>query len=357
MSATHTDTLMNGADAIRLGTVEAMIADPRVIVMGLGVPDPKGIFGTTTGLQRQFGSGRVFDIPCSENALTGIAIGTALGGYRPILTHQRVDFALLSVEQIVNQAAKWRYMFGGKMRVPMVIRMIVGRGWGQGPQHSQALHAWFAHIPGLKVALPVFPQDSRDLLLQSVQDEDPVIFIEHRWLHGVKGRVDSRPPALPFGRAAVVREGKDVTIAAFSYMVLESLEAAKRLAEDGISAEVIDMRTARPLDEDRLLSSVRKTGRFVASDIGTGMCSVGSELVSIVARGAHGFLKCAPDLVASPECPTPTSPALSAEYYPRAPHIVAAVRRTLGLPVDVSLTAVPDGLELDKPDPAFTGPF
>ena len=357
MSANRTETLMTGADAIRLGTAEAMSADPRVIVMGLGVPDPKGVFGTTAGLQREFGSGRVFDIPCAENALTGIAIGAALGGYRPILTHQRVDFALLSVEQIVNQAAKWRYMFGGKMHVPVVIRMIVGRGWGQGPQHSQALHAWFAHIPGLKVVLPVFPQDSRDLLLQSVQDEDPVIFIEHRWLHGVKGHVESRRPPLPLGRAAIVREGTDVTIAAFSYMVLEALEAAKRLSGDGVSAEVIDMRTARPLDAEALISSVRKTGRFVASDIGTGICSVGSELVSIVARGAHGSLKSAPELVASPECPTPTSPALSAQYYPRAPHIVAAVRRTLGLPVDTSLTAVPQGVELDKPDPAFTGPF
>lgn len=349
--------IMTGAEAIRLGTAEAMARDSSVIVMGLGVPDPKGVFGTTVGLQEEFGANRVFDIPCSENAITGVAIGAALGGYRPILTHQRVDFALLSMEQIVNQAAKWRYMFGGRMHVPMVIRMIVGRGWGQGPQHSQALHAWFAHVPGLKVVLPVLPQDTRDLLLLSVEDDDPVIFIEHRWLHGVKGHVDLRRPELQLGRAAVVREGKDVTIAAFSYMVLEALEAAKRLAEDGISVEVIDMRTARPLDSETLLSSVRRTGRFVASDIATGICSVGSELVSIVARGAHGSLKSAPELVASPECPTPTSPVLSAEYYPRAPHIVAAVRRTLGLPVDASLTAVPDGVEFDKPDPAFTGPF
>ena len=348
---------MTGADAIRVGTAEAMAADPSVIVMGLGVPDPKGVFGTTVGLQEEFGKSRVFDIPCSENAITGVAIGAALGGYRPILTHQRVDFALLSVEQIVNQAAKWRYMFGGRMNVPLVIRMIVGRGWGQGPQHSQALHAWFAHVPGLKVVLPVLPQDSRDLLLLSVEDDDPVIFIEHRWLHGVKGHVDSRRPQLPLGRADVVREGKDVTIAAFSYMVLEALEAAKRLSDDGISVEVIDMRTARPLDSDTLLSSVRKTGRFVAADIGTGICSVGSELVSIVARGAHNNLQSPPELVASPECPTPTSPVLSAEYYPRAPHIVAAVRRALGLPADASLTAVPEGVELDKPDPAFTGPF
>ncbi len=349
--------VLTGAEAIREGTAEAMRCDPRVVIMGLGVPDPKGIFGTTLGLQEEFGARRVFDIPCSENAVTGIAVGMALNGFRPILTHQRVDFALLSVEQIVNQAAKWHYMFGGKMRVPMVIRMIVGRGWGQGPQHSQALHAWFAHVPGLKVVLPVFPQDSRDLLLLSVQDDDPVIFIEHRWLHGVRGRFDAGEPGLPLGRAAVLREGKDVTIAAFSTMVLEALEAAKRLDADGISAEVIDMRCARPLDTETLLASVRKTGCFVAADIGAGCCGLASELVSLVARGAHTALRAAPDAITLPESPTPTSPALSAVFYPRAPHVVTSVRRMLGLSVDPDIFSVPEGVELDKPDPAFTGPF
>jgi len=357
MSKSALENVMTGADAIRLGTAEAMGADSSVIIMGLGVPDPKGVFGTTTGLQDEFGANRVLDIPCAENAVTGVAIGAALGGYRPILTHQRVDFALLSVEQIVNQAAKWRYMFGGKMHVPLVVRMIVGRGWGQGPQHSQALHSWFAHIPGLKVVLPVFPQDARDLLLLSVQDDDPVIYIEHRWLHGIKGIVKGGKPRLPLGRAAIVREGKDVTIAAFSYMVLEALEAAKRLAEEGVSAEVIDMRCARPLHADTLLASVRKTGRFVAADIAGASCGLASELVSVVSRGAHARLQAAPEIVVLPDCPTPTSPALAAGFYPRAAHVLAAVRRTLGLPVDPQLFAVPAGTELDKPDPAFTGPF
>jgi acetoin:2,6-dichlorophenolindophenol oxidoreductase subunit beta len=349
--------LLTGAEAIRQATAEAMAADPRVVVLGLGAPDPKGIFGTTLGLQEEFGTDRVFDVPCAENAVTGIAVGMAINGYRPILTHQRVDFALLSVEQIVNQAAKWRYMFGGTMRVPMVIRMIVGRGWGQGPQHSQALHAWFAHIPGLKVVLPVFPADTRELLLLAVADDDPVIFMEHRWLHGVRGHVDQTPPSLGLGRARVVQQGKDVTIAAFSYMVLEALEAAKHLAGEGISAEVIDMRCARPLDEEALTASVRKTGRFVAADIGTGSCGMASELVSVVSRHAYAALQAAPEIVALPDCPTPTSPVLSAAFYPRAPHLVAAALRTLGRPVDPSIFAVPAGVELDKPDPAFTGPF
>lgn len=348
---------MTGAEAIRSALAEAMTADPQVVVMGLGVPDPKGIFGTTIGLQDEFGASRVFDSPCAENAVTGIAIGAALGGYHPVLVHQRMDFALLSMEQIVNQAAKWRYMFGGKMHVPLVIRMIIGRGWGQGPQHSQALHAWFAHIPGLKVALPVLPQDAHDMLLLSLREADPVIFVEHRWLHGVRGRVVAGEPGLPLGRARVVRSGADVTIACFSYMVIEALSAAEQLAVEGISAEVIDMRWARPLDAKTVINSVQKTGRFVAADIGTGSCGMASELVSVVARGAHQNLVAAPEMVASPECPAPTSPALSAAYYPRAPHIVAAARRTLGLAVDEMLTAIPEGVELDKPDPAFTGPF
>lgn len=355
MSGEPAGNLLTGAEAIRLATSEAMAEDSQVILMGLGVPDPKGIFGTTLGLQQEFGKDRVFDIPCSENGVTGVAIGAALGGYRPILTHQRVDFALLSLEQIVNQAAKWRYMFGGKMKVPLVIRMIVGRGWGQGPQHSQALHAWFAHVPGLKVVLPVFPQDTRDLLLLSVRDDNPVIFMEHRWLHGVRGTVRGGPPTHPIGRALVIREGRDVTLAAFSYMVLEALEAAKGLAAEGISVEVIDMRTARPLDADTVLASVAKTGRLVVADIGNEVCGVASELVSAVARKGHGQLSAAPEIVALPDCPTPTSPALSAIFYPRAPHVRQAVRRALGLPAQKVLE--PQGLELDKPDPAFTGPF
>jgi pyruvate/2-oxoglutarate/acetoin dehydrogenase E1 component len=357
MKSNQLERMMTGAEAIRSALAEAMTADSRVMVMGLGVPDPKGVFGTTIGLQDEFGASRVFDIPCAENALTGIAIGAALGGYHPVLVHQRMDFALLSMEQIVNQAAKWRYMFGGKMHVPLVIRMIIGRGWGQGPQHSQALHAWFAHIPGLKVALPALPQDTRDMLLLSLREENPVIFVEHRWLHGVRGPVVAAEPKLPLGRARVVRSGADVTIAAFSYMVIEALSAADQLAAEGISAEVIDMRWARPLDSETVIDSAQKTGRFVAADIGTGSCGMASELVSVVARGAYNSLVAAPDIVALPECPAPTSPALSAAYYPRAPHIIAAVRRTLGLPVDPQLFDVPTGTELDKPDPAFTGPF
>lgn len=186
--------------AINEATALSMEADPRVQIMGLGVPDPTGIFGTTTGLQARFGSERVTDLPTSENAMTGVAIGCALAGMRPILTHQRVDFAVLTMEQIVNQAAKWHYMFGGRMRVPLVIRMIIGRGWGQGPQHSQSLQAWFAHVPGLKVVMPTSPHDVKGLLISAIEDDSPVVILEHRWLYNFSGPVPEGSTACRSGR-------------------------------------------------------------------------------------------------------------------------------------------------------------
>ena len=212
--------------------------DSSVYVMGLGVPDPKGVFGTTVGLQKKFGEGRVMDMPTSENAMTGVAIGAALTGMRPVLVHQRIDFALLAMDQMVSQAAKWHYMFGGKMNVPIVIRMLVGRGWGQGPQHSQSLQAWFAHIPGLKVVMPATPFDAKGMLIASIEDNNPVIFIEHRWLHGVADAVPEAYYTVPIGKARVMRSGTDVTIVGTSYMALESLRAADILKDEGVSAEV-----------------------------------------------------------------------------------------------------------------------
>ncbi len=191
-----------------------MAKDPAVYVMGLGVPDPKGIFGTTLGLQQKYGSARVMDMPASENGMTGVAIGSALVGMRPIITHQRLDFALLAVEQIVNQAANWHYMFGGKTSIPLVIRMIIGRGWGQGAQHSHDLQAWFAHIPGLKVVMPATAYDAKGLLISSIEDNNPVIFIEHRWLFNITYYVPEGIYHVPLGRARLIREGTVVTVTA-----------------------------------------------------------------------------------------------------------------------------------------------
>ncbi|MCX7178069.1 MAG: alpha-ketoacid dehydrogenase subunit beta, partial [Proteobacteria bacterium] len=241
------------SEAIREATDQAMGRDPSVYIVGLGVPDPKGIFGTTLGLQEKYGAVRVQDMPLSENAMTGVALGSALVGMRPIITHQRMDFALVAMEQMVNQAAKWHYMFGGKANVPMVVRMIIGRGWGQGPQHSQSLQAWFAHIPGLKVVMPTTAHDAKGLLAASIEDNNPVIFIEHRWLHNIADEVPAEYYTVPLGKARVMRAGSDVTIVGTSYMALEALRAAERLDEDGISAEVVDLRTIRPWDIETVL--------------------------------------------------------------------------------------------------------
>lgn len=335
----------------------SMAKDPAVYIMGLGVPDPKGIFGTTLGLQQKYGETRVLDIPTSENGMTGVAIGSALVGMRPIMTHQRVDFALLAVEQIVNQAAKWHYMFGGKMKVPLVIRMIIGRGWGQGPQHSQSLQAWFAHVPGLKVVMPATPYDAKGLLIASIEDDNPIIFIEHRWLYNIKGNVPEGIYRVPVGRASRVREGSDLTIVSTSYMTLEALRASGSLAQDEVSAEVIDVRTLRPLDDALILESVRKTGRLIVADTGWKTFGIGAEIIAGVAEKALDDLKSPPKRIGLPDWPCPSTPALGSYYYPRADQIAAAAKEMLGLSKGDRVSLQQSSVPLDVPDATFTGPF
>jgi pyruvate dehydrogenase E1 component beta subunit len=325
--------------------------------MGLGVPDPKGIFGTTLGLQDKHGSERVFDIPLSENAVTGVAIGAAISGMRPILTHQRVDFALVAMEQMVNQAANWHYMFGGTMKVSLVIRMIIGRGWGQGPQHSQSLQASFAHIPGLKVVMPTTPLDAKGLLIAAVEDDNPVIFLEHRWLHSVRDQVPEGLYRTNIGEARILRHGKDVTIVAVSYMTLEALRAAESMDKEGIAAEVIDLRSIRPWDVKTVLESVRKTRHLVVADTGWSAFGVSSEIISAVVEQGFGLLESAPERLGLPGCPCPTSPALAEQFYPRSGHICLAAKRTLGLQSVSDLLDLSPGQHLDVPDSGFKGPF
>jgi pyruvate/2-oxoglutarate/acetoin dehydrogenase E1 component len=343
------------SEAVLEATDQCMAADPRVYVMGLGVTDPKGIFGTTLGLEAKYGGGRVMDMPTSENAMTGVAIGSALVGQRPILTHQRVDFALLSFDQLFNNAAKWHYMFGGRMRVPLVIRLVIGRGWGQGPQHSQSLLSVFAHFPGLKVVAPATPHDAKGLLIAAVEDDNPVVYLEHRWLHGTFGPVPAAPYRVPIGPVAVARPGTDVTIVATSYMTIEALRAAARLAEDGIEAEVLDVRTLRPLDHATIRRSVEKTGHLVLADIGWTTGGFTAEVLARLVEDALPALRRPPRRIGSPDCPAPTSPALARHYYPEAADIVAAVAEMLGRPLaPVSrATTVP----ADVPDARFAGPF
>ena len=331
--------------------------DPSVYVMGLGVTDPKGTFGTTLGLQEKYGPNRVMDMPTSENAMTGVAIGSALVGMRPILIHQRLDFALLSMDQLVNQAANWHYMFGGKTRVPLVVRMTIGRGWGQGPQHSQSLQAWFAHVPGLKVVMPTTPYDAKGMLIASIEDDNPVIFLEHRWLHNIVGPVAEGMYRVPLGSARVAREGKDLTIAAISYMTLESLRAAEMLYETGIEAEVIDVRSLKPLDEGLIIDSVRKTGRLIVADTGWRGAGFSAEIIARVAEETFGGLKSPPKRVTLPDIPTPSTPALASHYYPRAIHIARQAMEMLGLNTDDLVAEATATVSLDIPDISFKGPF
>lgn len=345
--------------AINEATDLCMARDPSVYFMGLHVPtDPKGIFGTTLGLQQKYGPGRVLDMPTAENGMTGVAIGSALVGMRPIMIHQRIEFALLAVEQIINQAANWHYMFGGQAAMPLVIRMLIGRGWGQGPQHSQSLQAMFAHIPGLKVVMPATPYDAKGLLIAAVEDNNPVIYLEHRWLHNIYGPVPEGHYTVPLGQARVARPGRDVTIVASSYMTIEALRAAAYLAKDGIDAEIVDLRTLNPLDVPMILQSVRRTGRLVAVDGAWKTFGVAAEVLARVAEELHGTLKGSPRRVTFPDVPSPSTPGLAKHFYPRTIHIVNAVRETIGKPAQTEeQLGIQHETPLDIPDKSFTGPF
>jgi pyruvate dehydrogenase E1 component beta subunit len=344
-------------EAIREATDQAMQRDSTVFLLGLGVPDPKGIFGTTLGLQKKYGVDRVQDMPLSENAMTGVALGSALAGLRPVISHQRVDFALVAMEQMVNQAAKWHYMFGGQTKIPLVVRMIIGRGWGQGPQHSQSLQAWFAHVPGLKVVMPTTAHDAKGLLAASIEDDNPVIFLEHRWLHGISGYVPEDPYTVPLGKARIMRAGGDVTIVSASYMSIEAIRAAGYLEKEGISAEVVDLRSIHPWDIDCVLASVRKTGRLIVADTGGKSFGISAEIVATVLEREFSSLKCAPVRIALPDHPCPTSPALSDHYYPTSGHIIQAVAEMFGIEKKAVFFHLAQGARRDVPDASFTGPF
>ena len=345
------------ANAINDTLTEAMTLDPTVICYGLGVPDPKGVFGTTLGLSEKFGPDRVFDMPTAENAMTGIGIGAALYGLRPVITHQRLDFALLSMDQLVNNAAKWHFMFGGQRSVPLTVRMILGRGWGQGPTHSQNLQAWFAHVPGLKVVMPATAEDAKGLLLSSIFDPDPVIFLEHRWLHNLKGDVPNGDYRIPIGKARRVREGKDITVVSMSYMTIEAIHAVDYLASWGVKCDLIDLRSVRPIDWDSIKSSVQDTGRLLVLDTGSLTGSVSAEIVARVAQDCWGALSSAPQRLAMPDYPEATSPALTEHYHVRAEHIARTICSMVGREADVNALAQQRAHPHDVPGDWFSGPF
>ena len=354
---------MSVAEAIHDGLDAAMTADPDVWVMGEGVTDPKGIFGTTLGLADRHGADRVMEMPLSENAFTGIAIGAAMLGARPVLVHQRVEFCLLAMEQLINNAAKAHYGSDGAHRAPIVVRLVVGRGWGQGPHHSQSLETMFAAVPGLKVVLPTTAADARGLLLGAIADDSPVMFIEHRWIHAVRGPVPAGAGPLPLDGPKRRRAGDTATVVAASYMTLEAMQAADALAAEGIEVDLFDLRVARPLVLDEVIGSVRRTGRLVVVDLGHRTLGLGAEIAQRITEACFDALKAAPVRIGLPDHPTPSSRSLAAVYYPRATDIADAVAGLIDLEndarklIDDRLTAARGDLPLDVPHPSFQGPF
>lgn len=316
--------------AINEALHQTMEHDERVFVIGQGVTSPWYVGATTVGLIDRFGPERVFDTPVSENGVTGVAIGAALAGMRPIVVHPRMDFMYYAMDQIANHAANWHYMFGGQISVPIVIWGIINRGGEQAAQHAQALQATFSHIPGLKVVMPSNPYDAKGLLIASIQDDNPIVFIDDRWLYDQESDVPEGLFAVPIGKGVIRRAGKDVTVAATSFMVIKAAEAAKVLKnEEGIDVELLDLRTIKPLDENLLLQSVRKTGRLVVADAGWKTCGVGAEVSAVIAEKAIDYLKAPIIRVSLPDAPAPASSVLEKAYYPDAGDIISAIKRTI----------------------------
>lgn len=315
-------------EALRLALHEAMSADERVVLIGEEVGQYGGAYAVTQGLHAEFGSGRVLDTPISEPTIVGAAIGAAMTGLRPVAELMYVDFAGLAMDQIANQAAKIRYMFGGQIGVPLVLRTQGGTGRSAGAQHSQSLEAWFLHTPGLYVVMPATVSDAYVLLKESMKLEDPVIFIEHKGLYTQKGTFapEQEPP---FGKAAIRRQGTDLTIISYSRMLLRSLEAAEELAEHGIDAEVVDLRTLRPLDSQTFVDSVCKTGRALIVTEDTLTAGVSAELSALVQEGAFDYLEEPIMRLTGEDIPIPVSPELEANAIPTTDLIVRAARKLL----------------------------
>lgn len=301
----------------------------RVFLIGQGVTSPWYVGTTTIGLVDRFGPERIIDTPVSENGMTGVAIGAALAGLHPILMFPRMDFMYYAMDQIANHAANWHYMFGGRASVPLTIWGIINRGGEQAAQHAQALQAMFMHIPGVKVVMPGTPYDAKGLLVASIQDDNPVIYIDDRWLYNETGEVPETIYSVPIGKGELRKEGKDATLVAMSYMVSEAMKAANSLENEGINVEVIDLRSLKPLDEKLLLASVKKTGRLVVADGGWKRCGVGAEISALVMEKTFRYLKAPVARVSLPDAPAPASPALEKKYYRTAKDIAKAVKHML----------------------------
>jgi len=331
------DRIVSYAEAVREGTEQEMMRDPAVILLGQGVDYDRGLLGTTRGLVQRFGARRVFDTPLAEDGMTGISIGAAMSGLRPIHTHVRMDFLTLCMNQLINIAAKAHYMFGGSVKVPLVIRTLIGDGWGA--QHSQGLHSQFVNIPGLKIVAPSTPHDAKGCLAQAVRDDNPVIFIEHFMLYAEMGNVPTPPYTIEFGKAVIRRKGTDITLVGISHANVECLKAAAYLEKAGVSAEVIDPVSLAPLDMKTILASVEKTGRLLVVDTAWTACGVSAEIVAVAGERFGSRRKLSMRRLGFAPVPSPNAPALEKHFYPDAGKIAQiAAKMVVGDSARMKLT-------------------
>jgi pyruvate dehydrogenase E1 component beta subunit len=335
--------------AIGEATVQCMERDPSIFLAGIGVKDPGGMFGTTEGAEKRFPD-RVFDIPNCENAFAGITIGAAAMGKRPLVFHPRNDFMFLAMDELINLAAKWKYMYQNGTTVPVVTRAVVGRGFGQGATHSQSTHAIFAHFPGIYVATPAFASDAKGLLVSALTGDTPVIILENRACYEHEDDVPEEPIPIPFGKGRIVREGTDVTIVGASLMAYEAKRAADILAEQGVSAEVIDPRSIRPLDEEIILNSIAKTRHLVVADTSWATYGFAAEVAALAAEKGFADLRAPVRRVTLPDCPAPVTKSLEDIYHPTPRSIAQACHDVLRSDLQVD-THAPDV------QAAFAGPY
>jgi pyruvate dehydrogenase E1 component beta subunit len=356
--------ILSTAHAIREGLLQSAIKDENIIFMAEGINEPTGFFDTLSGFSKELDSSRLIEMPISENGMIGIAIGAAIAGKKVIINLQRVEFAMLALEQLFNNAAKSYYVSNGAHNVPIVLRLVIGRGWGQGPEHSQSLESMFSMFPGLKVIMPVFPGTAKGLIIGAVEDPNPVVVIEHRWCHYIKGEVDSDYYSLPLDKSQFIMDGNDCTIVATSYSVLEALEAGNILRQHNIFVDVIDLSVLRPLNIALIVKSVVKTGHLITIDTGSKFLGMGAEIVSQVCSQSIHSLKSAPIRLGLPDHPTPSSKGLIGyQYYPNVFTILDSVIMQLNLSTEISdlirnyAIQSRNNIQNDIPNPAFRGPF
>ena len=340
-------------DSINLALDHSLRSNKRLICFGLGVNDPHRFFETTKNLLEKYGENRVFETPTSENAMTGIGIGLAINNYPCVMMHQRFDFFLLAMDQLVNNAAKWHFMYGGKKSVPITIRLVIGKGWGQGPTHSQSLQSWFAHIPGLKVIMPSLPSNAYSLLIQSIKDPNPVIFIEHRWLHEISEKKINKKK-IKIGDCQLLSKGKDLTVITYSLSTIEIMNLKKLINKSGINFDHVDLLSIKPIDYKSIKKSLLKTKNLLILDsISNPICSVGSEIISLISRDKDIKLKNTPSMLTLPDISSPTSFYYTKNYYISKKDIIREIMRL----TNKQIKNIIDRNLHDVPNPKFKGPF